>query len=123
MRAKFIYESIKHLKPRSEEELMHSPIKQRLAFGITNNLYRLVKSAIDDGVDLNVKHNFKWEGNFYPLHFATMCYYDLKTAAERINMVKIVNLLRDNTTNKDAIESYNNYDIENQMLDFFSKRY
>jgi hypothetical protein len=57
MKAKFVFESIKHLKPRSEEEIKSclknlSP-KEKLETGAEEGLLWLIKDALDTGADVH----------------------------------------------------------------------
>ena len=62
MRAKFVYEAIKHLKPRSEEEIKSnlknlSP-QEKLRTGTKEGILWLVKDALDNGVDVHTSDDY-----------------------------------------------------------------
>jgi hypothetical protein len=75
-----VNESIKHLKPKSEEELRSSvknlTLKQKFAIGIEENLEWLVKETIEEGIDVNELCNFTWIHNADPLTIAILSDYD-----------------------------------------------
>jgi len=62
MKAKFVFESIKHLKPKSEEEIRSclknlSP-KEKLETGAIQGLFWLVKDALDAGADVHASNDY-----------------------------------------------------------------